>query len=125
MSLQVEKTGFEFDNLFAGTQVQPVVADEATIATGAGVLARGTVLGRITIGGKCVAVNSTLSYGAQTVFAVLAEGVDASLSDVKAPVYLTGEFNEDALAFGGPDTAGTHRVKAREIGLFFKSNIPA
>lgn len=36
------------DNLFAGTQVQPVVADEVRIQAGEGELPRGAVLGQIT-----------------------------------------------------------------------------
>lgn len=125
MSLSVEKETFTADNLFAGTQVQPVVADAVTIVTGAGVLARGTALGKITATGKCAVVDSAAVNGAATIYAILAEGVDATSADVEAPVYFTGEFNEAALTFGGTDTADTHRDAAKAIGIFFKTNIPA
>lgn len=112
------------DNLFAGN-VMPVVTEAVTIASGAGVLTRGTVLGRITASGKCVAVNSGNADGSQDPYAVLAHDVDATAADAVASVYLTGEFNEDELSFGGTDTADTHRVACRKIGIFFKKAVSA
>lgn len=126
MSLGVTKEGsFAYDNLFAGTQVQPVVADEVTILSGAGVLSRGTVLGKVTASGKCVAVDNSLANGAQTVYAILAEDVDATSADVVTAAYFTGEFNTTALTFGGDDTAADHKDAARGLGIFFKTNVPA
>ncbi|MAY72071.1 MAG: head decoration protein [Halomonas sp.] len=113
---------FTYDNLFAG-KIQPVVAGSETI-TGAA-LARGTVLGLVTASGKCVAVNDALINGAENVYAVLAEDVDASGGDVEAAVYYTGEFNETAVAFGGDDTVADHKQAARNIGIFFKPVVSA
>lgn len=113
---------FTYDNLFAG-KVQPVVSGSETI-TGAA-LTRGTVLGRITASGKLVAVNDSLTNGAETPYAVLAEDVDASGADAVAPVYYTGEFNEDAVTFGDDDTVADHKVAARNIGIFFKPVVSA
>lgn len=122
----VEKTeSFNYDNLFAGTQVQPIVADEVTIASGAGVVTRGTVLGKITASGLSKAVDSTQTDGSEEVYAILAETVDATSADTKAPAYFTGEYNEAALTFGGSDDADTHRDAARGLGIFFKTNISA
>ena len=120
MSLTVSSENFAYDSLFAGTQVQPVVADAVTIASGAGVLARGTVLGKVTASGKCVAVNNALANGAQSIYAILAETVDATSADAAAPAYFSGEFNEAALVFGGDDTAADHKDAARAIGIFSK-----
>lgn len=106
------------ENLFAGN-VSPVVTETATIA--AGNLTKGTVLGLITANGKLAIVDSTKSDGTQTPYAILAEATDASGGDKVAPVYLTGEFNQAALVFGGTDTYATHKAAARKIGLFFKS----
>lgn len=125
MSLVKTSETFAPDNLFAGTQVAPVVADGAIILSGAGVLKRGTCLGKITASGKCVAVNSANNNGSQNIFAVLAEEVDATSADRKAPVYYTGEFNETKVYFGGTDTVATHRTAARNIGIFFKPVVPA
>lgn len=113
---------FTPDNLFAGN-VAPVVADKATIVSGAGKLARGTVLGLVSASGKLNIVDSTKSDGTQTPYAVLAEDVDATSADKPCGVYLTGEFNIDKLVFGGTDTATTHKVNARKIGIFFKNTL--
>ncbi len=113
---------FTPDKLFAGN-VMPVVAGSETIVSGAGAIARGTVLGQITTGGKCKVLNSANSDGSQSVYAILAAAVDATSGDVVAPVYYTGEFNQAALTFGGSDTAATHKTAARKIGLFFKTTI--
>lgn len=110
------------DNLFGGN-VAPVVADKATIVSGAGVLTRGTVLGLVTASGKLTIVDSSKSDGTETPYAVLAEDVDATSADKTCAVYLTGEFNIDKLVFGGSDTAATHKVNARKIGIFFKNTL--
>ena len=124
MALQETET-FIPDNLFAGTQVQPVVADEVVIATGAGVVVRGTVLGLITASGKYAPVDSSKSDGSQSPVAVLSETVDATSADAVSAGYFTGEFNSRALVFGGTDTAATHTAAARARGLFFKDTVPA
>lgn len=110
----------ERDNLFAGG-VQPVVTDAVTLASGASYV-RGTVLGVVTASGQAKAVDSAAADGSQTPSAILAEDVDATTGEKAAAIYLTGEFNENALVFGGADTANTHRKKLREIGIFLKSN---
>lgn len=124
MSLIKTEESFTPDDLFAG-HVQPVVADSEIIVSGAGALARGTVLGKITTGGKLQTIDSAAVDGSQTIHAILAEDVDATSADVTAPVYYTGEYNESKLAFGGTDTADTHRTAARKIGIFFKTAVSA
>jgi hypothetical protein len=54
--------------------------------TGAGKLKAGTVLGKITSGGKYAASPASGSDGSQTAVAVLAHNVDISLGDVQASV---------------------------------------
>lgn len=127
MALVEKNESFNYDNLFAGTQVQPVVAGEGVIASGQGVLTRGTVLGQLTANDKCVIVDSAAdpADGSETIYAILAETVDATSADAKAPLYFTGEYNEAALTFGGDDDADAHRKAARNIGIFFKTNISA
>lgn len=110
------------DNLIAGAS--DVIAVEATIASGAGKLARGTVLGKITVGGKCKIVNSGGDNdGTRTAYAILAEDVDATSGDVVTSVYVAGEFAEDALTFGGSDTANTHRYAMQSIGLIIRPSV--
>ncbi|AQT84158.1 hypothetical protein ERICIV_03434 [Paenibacillus larvae subsp. larvae] len=116
-----EKYELKYDNLIAGG-VSPVVSKGETVKSG-GVYLRGTVLGRITEGGKLVPVDSSKTDGSERPYAVLAETVDAAKEDKAAAVYLTGEFNKDALIFGGSDTVGQHEVVLREIGIFVKTTV--
>ena len=53
-----------------------------TVAAGAGILAPGTVLAKVTASGKYVAAKGAGDDGSQTAVAVLLYGVDASAEDV-------------------------------------------
>ncbi len=110
-----------YDNLFAGN-VSDVVTDVGTLATGQSV-ARGTALGKVTASEKLVVVDSSKSDGSQTIYAIAADAVNATAADQPVPIYLTGEFNQAALTFGGSDTFAKHKDTARSIGIFFKTNV--
>lgn len=107
------------DNLFAG-QVQEAVGGTETIVGSGATLVRGTVLGLITASGKLCIVNSANADGSQTPYAILAEDVVATAGGVIGAVYYSGEFNVNALVFGGSDTYSTHRVAARKLAMFFR-----
>lgn len=62
-------------------------------------LKAGTVLGRLTTGGKLVPSISGASDGSQLAVAILVEPVSTVAGDVTAAVYLAGEFNLDWLDF--------------------------
>lgn len=113
------------DNLFAGTQVQPVVADVVVLDKSInGDVVRGTVLGRITASGRYVPVNSIATDGSGVPVCILAETVTvSSTADKPAPAYFTGEFNQDALVFGGSDTFEDHKEALRARGIFLKSAV--
>lgn len=113
------------DNLFAGTQVQPVVADEVLLDKGIdGVVARGTALGKITATGRYVPVDSTAEDGSAEIVCILAETVTVQAdADRAAPAYFTGEFNRNAIIFGGSDTYEDHLDAARARGIFFKDTV--
>lgn len=116
MTMQ-ERYSTTVDNLFAASQVMPVVADKLTIAQASAALKRGTLL---TAAGAAVTA-------AADVYAVLAEDVDTTSASKAAAVYLTGEFNENALKVGTP-ASGTLSVAdcktaARKIGIFIKPSI--
>lgn len=106
---------FEYDNLLAGSA--EVVTDSVIAGTD---LARGTVVGLVTVSGKAAAVDSTASDGSKEPYAIVADDVKANRAVV---VYLTGEFNANALIFGGTDTVATHKRALRNIGIFIKENI--
>lgn len=112
-----------YDNLFAGG-VMPVVADSVTLKAGQAYV-RGTVLGYIDAEEKATIVDSSKTDGTQRPFAILADDVDATSEDVKASVYLTGEFNQEVLTFGGTDTVSKHKRVLRELGIFLKTTVNA
>lgn len=110
---------YVYDNLLA-SEVE--VTDSVTVISGAGILARGTVLGKITASGKCKIVNSANSDGSQTPYAILLEPVDATSADKVAGAAISGVFNTKALIFGGTDTIATHQAGLRDVGLYVKTN---
>ncbi len=77
--------------------------ETVTIASGAGNLQPGTVLGKITTGGKYIPSPAALvegSEGAETAVAVLGYGVDATSSDAKAVILARhAEVKRDKLIF--------------------------
>lgn len=114
-----ETTETRLDGLFAGTEVTPLTA-AVTIASGAGKLLRGTVLGVITAGGKCVAVDSSKDDGSQSPKYILANDVDAAGADAVTVAYKTGVYRKDSLIFGGTDTAATHEEALRLLSIHMK-----
>lgn len=115
----IETSETKFDGLFAGTEVTAITAG-VTVASGAGVLVRGTVLGVITASGKCVKVDSTKTDGSQSPKYVLSNDVDATSADVVAVAYKTGVFRKASLLFGGTDTITTHEAALRLLSIFVK-----
>jgi len=112
------------DNLIAGDF--PLVTGDGTILSGQN-LVRGAVLAKDSANdNKLVAVNSASSTESiKSPVAVLATDVDASAGDAVGPLFLAGEFNENALTFGGTDTADTHRDALRDLSIFLKKSVPA
>lgn len=122
-----DKTMFEStvnspDNLIAG--LSDVIAVEVKIASGEGVLGRGSVLGKITASGLYALVNSAgEDDGRRTAAAILAEDVDATDENVVTTAYIAGEFNENALVFGGTDSADDHRSTLQGIGIILRRSV--
>ena len=67
-----------------------IVNAEIIVASGAGVLKPGAVLGKITASGKFVAHDVALANGAQAADAILFSGVDATSADAKAVATVRG-----------------------------------
>ncbi|WP_312117938.1 head decoration protein [Brevibacillus reuszeri] len=122
-------TSVNFDDLFAGG-VKPPTAIAIVIKAGAGVITRGTVLGKLSqlaesdlyAGTPIMApVDSTKTDGSEVPYAILADGeVDATTKDVRAVAYTDGEYNRGALKFGGTDTIEKHESALRNIGIITK-----
>lgn len=113
----------EPDNLIAGNEITPIVKG-LTLAKNQGVLARGTVVGKITASGLCVPVDDQKTDGSETPHCILTDTVDtgdgAALIDYDTTGYFSGVFNQDKLVFGGDDTFADHEAKLREVGIFLK-----
>lgn len=107
------------DNLIAGPS--DVIAIEVEIITGEGELGRGSVLGKITASGLYDLVNSAgTDDGSRTAAAILAEDIDATNDAVVTSAYVKGEFNENALTFGGDDEADDHRADLQTLGIILR-----
>ena len=115
-SLGVTSESFSLDKLIAGDH--PTVQMPIVITSGAGSLAAGTVLGRITTGGKYAAYDNGHSDGTEVARAILPFAVDATSADVDTTAYFHGEFNEDALT--GIDDAGV--LDLLGAGIYVKAN---
>lgn len=111
---------FEYDGLVGGTK-PPIVTKNVVIASGAGKLPRGRVLGRITTDGKYISVDSSKNDGSQTARAILKFPVDATSADVVATVYWSGCYNREHLSFGGTDNADTHEDALRDVNIILTS----
>mgnify|MGYP000521539954 CR=1 FL=1 len=64
--------------------------ETVTIASGAGKLEPGTVLGKITTGGKYTGLTPAATNGSQNAAGILWAGVDASAADAPGVVVLRG-----------------------------------
>lgn len=90
------------DKLFAGI-THPADIKGITILAGQGIIARGTVIGIVTVGGKGKIVDSTNTDGSEVADCILTDEIDTTGGDIVTSAYTSGEFNRGALIFGGTD----------------------
>ena len=115
-------------SLFAGAW--PVRHRPVTVASGANaagtVLARGTLLGRVTATDKYIPCVKTAADGSQNPAAVLAADLDASAADAVGPAYDAGEFAAEKLILDASWSIATlqaalrqaaSRIYARTVGV--------
>ena len=132
MALQKPTETLTRDNLFAALQLMPVVTGTWQIQPNQGVLKRGTLISEA--GKKCAktAAEEGEPDGEGTpetvddVYCILADDTDTGTSGaVTAPVYFTGDFNQDALIYDTANSANPRDVmaSARKVGIFFRTNI--
>lgn len=112
------------DNLVAGFRF-PLTVKGVALASGQGILERGTVLGIDTTTGEARPVKSTASDGSNEPDCILAETMDTSSGAVKAVAYITGYFFRSGLFFGGSDTYEKHEKELRRLGMYLTSSIDA
>lgn len=86
-------------------------------------LKRGSLLGKITSGGKYVLSLSASSDGSQTPAAILAVDCDASGGDKVTVAYLTGSFDGNAVTYGTAHTLASTREALRDVGINLQTSI--
>lgn len=121
--MSYEVTGsVAYDNLAGGPEVE-LLTTGVLLASGQGIVKRGTVIGKITASGKGKKTDKANSDGSQVAKFVVAQDVDTTSADAMAVCYKTGLFNRDALIFGGTSTAANHEDELRDAGIFLKDEI--
>lgn len=63
--------------------------------------------------------------GSQNPVAILAADTDATSADTNAPLYVTGEFNENEVSFGTGHTADSVREALRDLNIHLKPAVTA
>lgn len=115
-------TSYTPDRLLAGDF--PRETQTVTLISGQN-LARGAVLGKITASGKYTLSLSASGDGSQTPVAILAADTDASGGDKLAPIYLSGDFNEDRVTLGAGHTVASVRDGLRDLAIYLKKPVAA
>ena len=103
------------DHLLAGN-ADLLVSIKVTIAAGNN-LTRGSVLGKITTGGKYNLSTTAATDGSEQPTAVLAENCNAASYDMEAIAYIRGDFNAAGLTLGEGHTAASLRDSVRGMGI--------
>ena len=106
-------------NLIAGEF--PRIARVMTIS-GNGTLVRGSVLGKISADGHYCLSIPTANDGSEQPDAILGQDVDLSQGTAQGLVYLTGEFNPQALTLGNDHTLETIALAFRTRSIFLRDN---
>ncbi len=91
--------------------------ETVTIASGAGKLEPGTVLGKITTGGKFTALAPAATNGSQNGAGILWAGVDASAADALGVVVLRGPAIVNRHEIVWPDGATEAQITAATTAL--------
>ena len=91
--------------------------ETVTLASGAGKLAPGTVLGRITTGGKYTSFAPGASNGSQNASGILWDSVDASAADAPAVILLRGPAIVNRQDLVWPDGATEAQITTATTAL--------
>ncbi|MFV8985342.1 head decoration protein [Serratia fonticola] len=101
-----------------------LVTDTVTLAV-AGILKRGTVLGKVEASGNYVACVKTATDGSEAPVAILVDDVDTTAATQTGGVYFMGEFNQNRLIFDASWTLDELRNAFRPIAIFLRDSVQA
>ncbi len=118
-----ESTGY--DELFAGLNRDEIKTFPVTVASGQN-LKRGALVKMVD--GKVSAVGSTSvaesgsgsAVAFDEVFGIMTDDVNASAGDADGVVYVTGDFNKDAIVLAEGLSVSNFIKQARDVGIFLR-----
>jgi hypothetical protein len=99
------------------------ITRKRTIASGAGALTRGTLLGKITASGKYLKSLAAATDGSEDPDAILLHDVDATAADVEAIIAIQGKFAKDGVTFGAGHTQASTEDALRLKNIFIENTV--
>lgn len=112
------------DNLIA-ENIHPLATGTVTVLSGEGKLSRGSVLMRNS-NNKFVLADEDSGTPLGTAEVILADEVDATSADAVANVYISGDFNTDALIVAsGYTLSEADRVSLKNAGVYLVNGVSA
>jgi hypothetical protein len=90
-------TAQQFKEVLASTDLQAKLPGGVLLASGHGVVAKGTVLGKVTATGKFIPYLTGATDGSQTAVCILDNDQDTTSSDVGASAWIAGIFDSTKL----------------------------
>lgn len=106
------------DNLIPDSSF-PLQVGSVKLASGQGVLLRGSVVGK-NVSGTFVLADKTNSIEADAILTDSVDTGDTAGTEIIATAYISGTFNRDALTVGGTDTVSDHEDTLRTKGIYLK-----
>ncbi|MFK3911365.1 head decoration protein [Enterobacter cancerogenus] len=110
------------DQLIAGPL--QLVTETVTVAKGAAYV-RGTVLGVVESSGEYTLCVKSATDGSQNPSAILVDNIDATEGEVRAGVYIMGEFNVHRITADSSWTPAALGTEMRKYSLFLKDAVTA
>lgn len=118
----VSHSVFNPDQLISGPL--QVVTDTGIIAK-AGILKRGTILGKVKASGEYVLSKKDAEDGSEIPCAILVDNVNTAENSVSGGVYLMGEFNQNRIIFDATWTAAELKDALRLFSVFLRDSVQA
>lgn len=118
----VSHSVFNPDQLISGPL--QVVTDTGIIAK-AGILKRGTILGKVKASGEYAPSKKDAVDGSEIPCAILVDDVNTTEDGVSGGVYLMGEFNQNRIIFDGAWTPAELKDALRPFSIFLRDSVQA
>ncbi|MEY0015239.1 head decoration protein [Providencia rettgeri] len=118
----VRQAVFNPDQLISGPL--QVVTDTVTIAK-AGILKRGTILGKITASHEYVLCKKEAKDGSEKPCAILVDDVNTTEDSVLGGIYLMGEFNHHKITYDASWTIRELTDELHQFSIFLRDSVQA